>query len=292
MFLSFYYFYPNLASRNINKIIQRYERLFIPYILWPFIIMIINNLILSLYKFSILDKKLLLKDFFIQLLIGTKYYTILWYHFVLIYITFLFTFISFIFKINFLLILQIISIIIIYLRYSEINLMKVKIDDQNLYFLLGTMEEMIPITATSITLSSINIGSKLKKYKYDKRIILFSITIIYFLFKYDIFIKYKGFYYPEILLNNLSANFLFIFFSSIDFGKIKNAKVLFIIKYFSKFTGGIYYLHMIIFIIIKKSNLIKKFSIFICIIIYYICYIICFLGNLLFYKTKLKFLFY
>ena len=59
MFLSFYYFYPNLASRNINKIIQRFERLFIPYIIWPIIILIINNLILSIYKFSVCDKKLL-----------------------------------------------------------------------------------------------------------------------------------------------------------------------------------------------------------------------------------------
>ena len=123
MLLSFYYFYPCLSSRNIEKTIQRFERLFIPYIIWPFIIYIFNNLFLSIFKFSVFNKKLLLKDFYIQILIGTKYYSIFWYHFDLIYITFLFTIIFFIFKNNCLLILQIIAITIIYLRYSGIYLL-------------------------------------------------------------------------------------------------------------------------------------------------------------------------
>ena len=73
MFLSFYYFYPNLSSRNINKITQRYERLFIPYIIWPFIVLTFNNFSFSIFRFSIFYKKLLLKDYYIQLLTGTKY---------------------------------------------------------------------------------------------------------------------------------------------------------------------------------------------------------------------------
>ena len=60
MLLSFYYCFPNLSSRNISKIIQRYERLFIPYIIWPFIILIFNNLILWVFKFSLFKRKLLL----------------------------------------------------------------------------------------------------------------------------------------------------------------------------------------------------------------------------------------
>ena len=62
MFLSFYYFYPLLSSRNIYKIINRYERLFFPYIIWPFIFLIFNNLI-SFNDFPFFRKKLLLSHF-------------------------------------------------------------------------------------------------------------------------------------------------------------------------------------------------------------------------------------
>ena len=218
MFISFYYFYPLLSSRNINKIINRYERLFIPYIIWPIILFIFNYLI-SFFGFNLLKKNLLLKDFYIQVLIGTRYYVGFWFLFNLIFITFLFTIIYFIFTKNFLLILQIMSFIFIYLSFSKIFLLNQK----NISYIninLGAIREMLPIAVTNISFSSINLISKIKNYK--KRIIFFSIIIIYILFKYDIFIKYKGFRYPEILLNNFSAIFLFIFFSLIPLEKIIN----------------------------------------------------------------------
>lgn len=54
MFLSFYYFFLLLSSKNINKIINRYERLFIPYIIWPLILFIINNNLISFYGIKFL----------------------------------------------------------------------------------------------------------------------------------------------------------------------------------------------------------------------------------------------
>ena len=42
VFISFYFFYKNLSSRDISKIILRFQRLLIPYIIWPLIILIIN----------------------------------------------------------------------------------------------------------------------------------------------------------------------------------------------------------------------------------------------------------
>lgn len=241
MFLSFYYFYPLLSSKNINKIYNRYERLFIPYFIWPLIFLIFNNL-MSFCGFIFFKKKILLKDLYIQLLTGSKYYGIFWFHFNLIFITFLFTIIYFIFKKYFLFILQIIAFMFIYFRYSEIFLLNQK-NNIFMYKTIGTIEEMIPIAVTSICFSSINFTSKLKNYK--KRIIFFSIIIIYILLKYDIFIRYEGFLYPEILLNNLASIFLFILFSLIQLENISNINKLyfFFINNITKFTGGIYYLH-------------------------------------------------
>ena len=288
MFLSFYYFYPLLSSRNISKMINRYERLFIPYIIWPLILFIFNYLI-SFFGFNLFEKNLLLKDFYIQLLIGSKYYGIFWFNFNLIFITFLFTIIYFISKKNFFLILQIIAFLVIYFRFSEIYIF-----DQNkknyINLNLGTIGEMVPIAVTSISFSSINLTTKLKYYK--KRILFFSTIIIYILFKYDIFIKYEGFRYPEILLNNFAAIFLFIFFSLIPLEKLtnKNQLYFFFINNITKFTGGIYYLHLIFFNFLKKSELIKNFSFFECIIIYFLCYFICLFSKncSIFYLSKKK----
>ena len=233
----------------------------------------------------------MIKDFYIQILIGTKYYSVLWYNFDLIYISLLFTIICFIFKKNFLLILQIISILLIYLRYSKIYLLDQK-NKSPININLGTIEEMIPIAVTGFTFSYLKLIEKINKFQNKKRILFFSLSIIYFLFKYDIFIKYEGFRYPDILLNNFSAIFLFISFLSISLETIKNKKINLLINGITKFTGGIYYLHIFIFKILKIFKITIVFSFFECIIIYYICFFICLFGNSLFYKTKLKFLFY
>jgi len=47
IFLSFYFYYPTIAKKDINKVISRFQRLLIPYILWPLI-----RLILSLKKYK------------------------------------------------------------------------------------------------------------------------------------------------------------------------------------------------------------------------------------------------
>ena len=61
---------------------------------------------------------------------------------------------------------------------------------------------MLPIAVTGLTFSYLKLNEKINKYQKKKTILFFSIVIIYFLFKYDIFIKYEGFGYPDILLNN------------------------------------------------------------------------------------------
>ena len=46
MIISFYYFYYNtLKIKNIIKINQRFQRILIPYIIWPILIFISRNLL-------------------------------------------------------------------------------------------------------------------------------------------------------------------------------------------------------------------------------------------------------
>ena len=48
--ISFYFFYKSLISRNINKYRQRFQRLLIPYIVWPIIIFLTNNIYFSMFS--------------------------------------------------------------------------------------------------------------------------------------------------------------------------------------------------------------------------------------------------
>ena len=81
----------------------------------------------------------------------------------------------------------------------------------------------------------------------------------------------------------------FVLFSLFYFD---NQNLIVLLKIITKFTGGIYYIHKICFIILRqKIDFIKKKTFQGSIVIYLISYIICFYGNKYSYNTKLKFLF-
>ena len=59
--ISFYFFYKTISKNNINKINQRFERLCIPYFIWPLIIWVINN-ILYYINMSAFNRRFDLKE--------------------------------------------------------------------------------------------------------------------------------------------------------------------------------------------------------------------------------------
>ena len=100
---------------------------------------------------------------------------------------------------------------------------------------------------------------------------------------------FNEFYYLKLYIIGLVSSSLFIIFLILPFDNINSEKIKFIIKNITNFTGGVYYLHRKIKLIIM-SLLIKR-TIFSCVIIYIICYFICSIGIKIFGKTKLKYLF-
>jgi len=133
-----------------------------------------------------------------------------------------------------------------------------------------------------ITLRSLDIIACLKKFK--KSTIFFSLVITLFTLVFEVFIRIEGFWYPGILLN-IGGNSFFIIFSLFSF---QNKTLLFIFKFIIKFTGGIYYSHLIFYDFLStKIDFIKKKTFFGTSIIYILSYIFCYLGNKLSYKIKL-----
>ena len=86
-----------LSQRNIKKFKSRLERLLIPYVIYPIIIWIINNLMFLIIKFNRYDKILTLNDLKTQIIIGRGIYgiSVLWFHFNLIFFTLFFFYIFF-----------------------------------------------------------------------------------------------------------------------------------------------------------------------------------------------------
>ena len=51
--ISFYFFYPTLIARNIEKLKQRFQRLLIPYIIWPVLFFILTKLLIYIFKINL-----------------------------------------------------------------------------------------------------------------------------------------------------------------------------------------------------------------------------------------------
>ena len=63
IFISFYFFYPILEGRDISKIILRFKRLLLPYILWPINIFYSEKLSYKNYSESFNFKRYLYSNF-------------------------------------------------------------------------------------------------------------------------------------------------------------------------------------------------------------------------------------
>lgn len=288
--ISFYFLYSTLFNRKINKIKERLDRLYIPYLSYPLLIWMFNNLSFFLFKFNRFNRKLSLKDLTYQLLLGRPIHSVLWFHSNLIFITLLFSIFSLIFKKDYIILLEIFGIISYTFQYSGLNYRLFKQYEEPIKLSLGYIFEIIPISVTGLYIASINFIKKLQEYKYSN--LYLCLNALFLLIKYNSFNDdLKGFNYQGII-KNFSSLLLFIFFTLLPFEKIKNKKIICFIKHLTNYTGGIYYLHTIVKgYLYKKIIYINKKTFSGAIIIYIFSYIICHIGVKLLGKTKLKYLF-
>ena len=286
MNMSFYFFFNNLFSRNINNMKIRFIRLLIPYIIWPLIKIFFVKILFASKKKS---KLYIIKKILLQIIFGRGIHSVFWYLNNLIIITILFEIISFLFKKHLFSVYLYFGIIAYLLQYTEINYYYLKKYKVHIAYSLGHISEMIPIAISGIALGKLKIIEKLKNFQYNS--FLICVLILYFLLMKDIFIKPKGFQYQGINLN-IGPIVFFILFANIPI-KINNTRLKCILINLTNYTGGIYYLHTFVNAILRnKLSLFKKKTLLRIILIYWICYLICFLGIKLFNKYKLKYLFY
>ena len=286
--MSFYFNYKNFISFDFKKYNNRIERLLIPYIGWPIIIWILNILINKILKTNYLCS---LKDLINQILWGNVFIKTLWFQWDLIIFTIFFIIIIIIMKKNYLFFLQLFAFNSYFLQYSGYNikfyhyLSKLKKES------LGRLSELLPFAVTGFTYAYFNIFEILKNFRIKTLILCISLFI--FLGKYNVFSDISAFRiaYAGIILNVRATCLVFIF-SLVPLEKITKRVIINILLKISKYTAGIFYLHICVFIYLRKIvNLIKQGSFYGCLIIYFICYNICLIGMLLFGNTRFKNLF-
>ena len=262
--ISFYMCFNLFESRNIDKIKLRFQRLLIPYLLWPIIIFLFNKLYNLIFGINLYTNSF--NCFKFQLLTGHCSIPVLWFHFNLILTTFLITVVVLLLNRNKIFIMINIFILFYILQYSNINYNYFINFGYLTMYSFGRFFEIVPFCISGYIMAFLNIIHYLKIYRI-KAIYLFSLIII-FLIKYSIISSnLLGFGYQGINLHAKSIC-IFILFSLFSFEKIENKNIINVIKLLSKQTPGIYYLHYPIYLYLNNYIFpIKKKTLFCSLII-------------------------
>ena len=235
--ISFFFSYLTITERNIIKIIKRFERLLIPYLVYPAIIFVINNIFLILFNNGIYSKLFTMHDLIIQIIIGRNIVPVFWFQFFLIWTTLLFVIISFMAKKEYLFIIGQIYILSYILRYSNINYNFFNQFKPIIRYSIAQFVEVMPMSVSGQIIFFLSLI--IKKKNCDKNIIYFSFVGLFILVKYNIFSTVKLFAFGGIILD-IGSIFLFFIFYFIPVNNIKSNTIKILITHVTNYTQGIY----------------------------------------------------
>ena len=263
--ISFFFSFNTFSGRNIIKIKKRFERIVIPYFVFPILILLINNISFNFFpKLRIFSRIITLKDLIFQFILGRQFIGVFWFQSFLIWSTLLFTIISFIFKKNLRIIINLLLVISYIIQYSNLNINLFHPFSAKIKLSVGCFAEVFPMSFLGSIISSNNLFEVNNKTK----IILYSFISLLFILKYDVFSDINTFGFGGIK-NHFGALLLFIIFYFLPMEEIKSDRFKKIIDQMTNYTQGIYSLHLIIkYIFNPKINYINNGSFLGCILIY------------------------
>jgi fucose 4-O-acetylase-like acetyltransferase len=241
--MSFYFTQKTLSSSNYKKKFKRFERLCIPYFLWPIIIYFLNKLLI---KYSITQNVITKQDLKIQLLYGggKMNLSVMWYQWDLIFLTICFNLITFIFRKHYNFVLIIIAITCYIYQYNGKNVLYFyKYKDYRQY-IYGRVMELAPLSVIGFFISSSGIINYFRKFRLE--VIFSCIYLLYFLYNYEIFNNVKGYYYSGMLLF-FSPICIFFAFAMFPSEKLNYWIIQKIIKQLTNYTAGVYFLHLLVY---------------------------------------------
>ncbi len=278
--ISFYYSYNTFTSKNIIKIKQRFYRLLIPYIIWPLLFLFIHNFtcyVNGKKKFYIKSKYL-----YYQLLCGNGIHFVFWFQFNLIILSILFLIIIFISKKKHLFFFIIIGFSL-YKFFSSQYVKKYLYNNTILLFSIRPIPSSYLYSLVGFILFRLN-----NVVKFEKYLIKFSFICIIALYIYIYDRNLFGLEAYYFMIKILAGITVFIIFLNLPFHKIDNN----LIKLLTSYSGGIYYLHTKMRILLEYLfNSMKSRTMTACIINYYFCFSLSHIGSKIFKKVNLRYLF-
>ena len=222
--MSFYFSHKLFLSKNIEKIKKRFERLLIPYLVWPIIIWILSNFFY--YTFN-LNFKISFNDLKIQLMTGHCFMTVLWFHYNLIFATLLIIIINFLpFNYSISIMLNL-CMFAFFFQYSNLNYNIFSKYGYYKQYSFGRFSEIIPYCIIGFIIPSLNLLIILRRYRIYS--IVFLLMILLFSLKYKVFIFINGFMYQGIELV-LKSSLVFLIVLLMPYEKITNKYIINIIK--------------------------------------------------------------
>lgn len=285
--MSFYFMYNNLLTINSIILFRRLIRILAPYVGWPIIIWIMNNILNIILAKKFPDS---FEELKFQLLLGNRFIQPLWFNWMLMLITILFYLIIYVSKNQTIFVFLILLIIFYIFQYSGFAYKNhFKKNPSFNFYPAGFFFESFPFALTGFIFGHYKILEFLKKNKMKTIIISFLIykTIV----DYNIFANLNGVRYQGIQLNIRAICIVFIF-AVFPSENITNAHIKKLLISITSNSVVVYYLHVPIhFYFIYLFNDIKKRNFLGMIITYLICYFIGFVGMKIFGKTPLKYLF-
>lgn len=227
-FISFYFLFPIIKTKNTIKMKLRLERLLIPYLGWPIITWTLNNLSYLLFKksyFGYFIPFIKLKE---QLIIGRIFFGQFWFLFNLLFFTIFFFIITHFLNItSFLKLNQFFAIISYILQYSKYNYYFFDHYNKCVSHSIGHFVETFPIAVTAFLL---NFSEFLSNSKNRRNFVIFYCFIVnYFIYKFSIFMSIE-IYGKKYNYNGIDKN-IFAFLSFVGFFLIPFEKC-----YFNKLT--------------------------------------------------------
>lgn len=174
-----------------------------------------------------------------------------------------------------------------YFQYSNLNYKIFSKYDRFKRYTFGRFSEIIPYCIIGFIIPSLNL-IVLRKYRIYS---IYLLLLIFLLFlRYEVFITINGFIYQGIPLV-IKSSLVFLISLLMPYDKINN-KYISIIKIFTRYTPGIYFLHTNVEKWTKNYiTLIKNGTLSGNIMIYIICYAISLIGEKIVRKSKYRCLF-
>jgi fucose 4-O-acetylase-like acetyltransferase len=176
--LSFYFCYNLFNSKNIRKIKIRFQRLLIPYFIWPIIFWSLENLLSFIFQ---KNNKIAFKELMLQLLTGHVFMTVLWFQYDLIFITLSLCIIHLLFNENLIIYILInLQIFGIFFTHSNYNFIYFNKFNFNKKYTFGRLFEIVPYCIMGYIIAYLNLVNIISKHRIISIYILYQLVFFFY----------------------------------------------------------------------------------------------------------------